>query len=81
MDIELTIHESLTEENNNYIQEFYENQKSVYDSKVRMDDVNSVIKKKYAKEAAMQKHAMDLHKELSILDDPLIKKIRENEVF
>ena len=45
-----------------------------------MDDVNAVIKKKYAKEAAMHERARDLNKELSILDDPLIKAIRENKV-
>jgi hypothetical protein len=45
-----------------------------------MDDINFAIKKKYAKDAAMQERAADLNKELSILDDPLIRAIRENKV-
>ena len=52
--------------------------KSVYDSKIRMDDVTKVIKAKYAKEAAMQEEAMI--NQQSILDDPMIKSIRENKV-
>ena len=49
MDIELAIHE----DNNNYLPA---EDKSVYDSRVRMDDVNSVIKKKYAKQYLNHRH-------------------------
>jgi len=42
-----------------------------------MDDVNALIKEKYAKDAAYQEEMDQARKASSVLEDPLIKKIRE----
>ena len=42
-----------------------------------MDDVNALIKEKYAKDAAWQEEIEQARKKSSVLEDPMIKKIRE----
>ena len=42
-----------------------------------MDDVNALIKEKYAKDAAWQEEYEQARKKSSVLEDPMIKKIRE----
>ena len=52
-------------------------EKDILDKRIRMDDVNALIKEKYAKDAAYQEEMDQSRKASSVLEDPLIKKIRE----
>ena len=54
-----------------------EKEKDILDKRIRMDDVNALIKEKYAKDAAYQEEMDQARKASSVLEDPLIKKIRE----
>jgi hypothetical protein len=52
-------------------------EQDILDKRIRMDDVNALIKEKYAKDAAYQEEMDQARKASSVLEDPLIKKIRE----
>ena len=52
-------------------------EEDILDKRIRMDDVNALIKEKYAKDAAYQEEMDQARKASSVLEDPLIKKIRE----